>query len=96
MNFIEHVMRVMTHIVIGAALGLAAWVPWSGWLVVTGRIAPAHRLAEVKTLMGVAPAGLAAPMQLVPVHAAGESLPACHGPQPPTRPSATALSGADL
>ncbi len=43
MNFIERVMRVMTHINIGAALGLAAWVLWSGWQVVTGQIAPAYR-----------------------------------------------------
>ena len=40
MKFIERVMRVMTHINIGAALGLAAWVLWSGWPVVTGQIAP--------------------------------------------------------
>lgn len=40
MNFIGRVMRVMTPINIGAALGLAAWMLWSGWQFVTGQIAP--------------------------------------------------------
>ena len=57
MNFIERVMRVMTHINMGAALGLAAWVLWSGWQVVTGQITPAYRVAEVKALMTIANAG---------------------------------------
>lgn len=36
MNTIERVMRVMTHVNIGAALGMVAWVAWSGMLVVGG------------------------------------------------------------
>jgi hypothetical protein len=95
-NFIDRVMRVVTHINVGAALGLAAWVLWSGWQVVTGQIVPTHRVAEVKALMSMAHAGPSAPMQLVPAHAAGGSLPPCHHPQPATRQSAVALSGADL
>ena len=62
MNFIERVMRVMTHINIGAALGLAAWVLWSGWQVVTGHIAPAYSAAEVKATVWVQkPRGSASP-----------------------------------
>ena len=65
MSFIERVMRVMTHINIGAALGLAAWVMWSGWQVVTGQIAPAYRVAEVKALMSLTHAGLVLLRQLM-------------------------------
>jgi hypothetical protein len=31
MHFTERVMRIMTHVNVGAALGLVAWVLWSGW-----------------------------------------------------------------
>jgi hypothetical protein len=95
-NFIERVMRVMTHINIGAALGLTAWVLWSGWHIVTGQIVPVYRVAEFKPLMSAAHAGQSAPRRLVPVHAAGGSLPPCHDPQPAMRQHAVALSGADL
>ena len=96
MNFIERVMRVMTHINIGAALGLAAWVLWSGWQVVTGQIAPAYRVAEVKALMSLAHAGETAPMHLVPVQAGAAALPPCHTATPAPQPSALVLTGADL
>lgn len=96
MNFVERVMRVMTHINIGAALGLTAWVLWTGWQVVTGQIVLAYRVVEVKALMKVAHAGQPAPMQFVPVHAAGGSFPPCHAPQPAPQQSAVALSGGDL
>ena len=96
MNFIERVMRVMTHINIGAALGLAAWVLWSGWQVVTGQIAPAYRVAEVKALMSLAHAGETAPMHLVPVQAGAAALPPCHTATPAPQPSAVVLTGADL
>ena len=36
MNTIERVMRVMTHVNIGCALGMVAWVASSGMLVVGG------------------------------------------------------------
>ncbi len=36
MKPLERVMRVMTHINIGATLGTAAWVLWSGARIVTG------------------------------------------------------------
>ncbi|WP_162911011.1 hypothetical protein [Azohydromonas sediminis] len=29
--------RLMTHVNIGAALGMVAWLAWSGWQVVTGQ-----------------------------------------------------------
>ena len=96
MNFIERVMRVMTHINIGAALGLAAWVLWSGWQVVTGQIAPAYRVAEVKALMSLAHAGETAPMHLVPVQAGAAALPLCHTAAPAPQRSAVVLTGADL
>jgi hypothetical protein len=95
-NFIERVMRVMTHINIGAALGLAAWVLWSGWQVVTGQIAPAYRVAEVKALMSLAHAGETAPMHLVPVQAGAAALPPCHTAAPAPQRSAVVLTVADL
>lgn len=96
MNLIERVMRVMTHINIWAALGLAAWVMWSGWQVVTVQIAPAYRVAEVKALMSLAHAGEPAPMHLVPVQAGAEALPPCHTATPAPQRSALVQTGADL
>jgi hypothetical protein len=94
MNFIERVMRVMTHINIGASLGLMAWVLWSGWQVVTGQIAPTYSAAEVRALTTLAHAGHAAPaapMRLRPAGAGGAALPPCH-----ELPPAVALKGTDL
>ena len=54
MDFIERVMRVMTHLNIGAALGMVAWLLWSGWQVVTGQIAPAQRMAEARAVIRMA------------------------------------------
>ena len=96
MNFIERVMRVMTHINIAAALGLVAWVLWSGWHVVTGQIAPEYRVAEVKALMSLAHAGEPASMHLAPAQAGAGELPPCHTTVPPPQPSAVVLTGADL
>lgn len=93
MNFIERVMRVMTHINIGAALALAAWVLWSGWQVVTGQLTPAYRVSEVKALMSLAHAGEPVPMHLVPVQAGGAALPPCHAAP---KQVALDLPGADL
>lgn len=96
MNLIERVMRVMTHLNIGASLGLAAWVLWSGWQVVAGQVVPAYRVAEFKALMGAAHAGAPVPLPLVAAPAAGGSLAPCHEPPPAPRQAAVALSGADL
>ncbi len=96
MNFIERVMRVMTHINIGVGLGLAAWVMWSGWQVVTGQIAPVYSVAEVKALMSLAHAAEPVPMRLVPVQAGNGALPPCHTAAPAPLPSAVVLTGADL
>ena len=85
MSLIERVVRVMTHINIGAALGLVAWVLWSGWQVVTGQIAPSSRAAEVKALMSVAHAGEPVRLSLVPMQADHGALPltvAMAKPQP--------------
>ena len=35
MKIIERVMRVMTHVNIGATLGMAAWILWSGMEIVS-------------------------------------------------------------
>jgi hypothetical protein len=96
LNFIECVMRVMTHINIGAALGLAAWVLWSGWQVITGQIAPGYRAAEVRALMHTAHAGQPAPLHLVPVQAGTAALPPCHAAAASPRQAAVDLTGADL
>lgn len=96
MNFFERVMRVMTHINIGASLGIAAWVMWSGWLLVTGQISPAYRVAEVKALMSTAHAGQSRAMQLVPVQASVDAVPPCHAAMPASQRAAAALSEADL
>lgn len=96
MNFIERVMRIMTHINVGAVLGLAAWVLWSGWQVVAGQITPAYSAAEVRALVGVAHAGQPSPMQLVPVRAQGEATLPCHEVQPSVRRADVAMSDADL
>lgn len=96
MNFIERVMRVMTHINIGAAMGLAAWMLWSGWQVVTGQIRPGNRMAEVKALMSAAPAGGRAPLRLVPVPAGADAQPACHAAASAPKPAAVVLTEADL
>lgn len=96
MNFIERVMRAMTHINIGAALGLAAWVLWSGWQVVTGQITPAYRAAEVKALVSLAHAGEPSPMHLVPVQAGAGALPPCHTTAAVSKQAAAGMTEADL
>lgn len=96
MNFVERVVRVMTHINIGAALGLAAWVLWSGWQVATGQITPGYRVAEVKALMSLAHEGTPAPMYLVPMQPGAVALPPCHTAAPAPNQAALVLTGADL
>lgn len=106
MNFLERVMRVMTHINIGAGLGLMAWVLWTGWQVATGQITPSYSAAEVRALRTLAHAGHAAhvaqvattahaahagPMGLQPVMAGSAAPPPCHESQP-----VEALKGSDL
>lgn len=96
MNFIERVMRVMTHINIGAAMGLATWVLWSGWQVVTGQISPGYRMAEVKAVMSPAHAGEPARLRLVPVQQGADALPSCHTSVPAPKQAARVLTEADL
>lgn len=96
MNFIERVMRVMTHVNIGAALGLAAWLLWSGWQVVTGQITPGHRVAEVQALMRMAHAGDPPAMPLLPFQAGAQALPPCHAAAPTPATVAWVRAEADL
>ena len=96
MNFIERVMRAMTHLNIGAALGLAAWLLWSGWQVVTGQHPPAYVEAEARALLSLASAGPQVPMRLVPVQADAMALHPCQCVAPSPKPEALTLTGADL
>jgi hypothetical protein len=46
MSFSDPVMRLlrlMTHVNMGAGLGMLAWLTWSGWQIVTGQMAPPPR-----------------------------------------------------
>lgn len=48
MKTIERVLRVMTHVNIGATLGMAAWILWSGLQIVglpSATPPPSHRPA---------------------------------------------------
>ena len=96
MNFIECVVRVMTHINMVAALGLAAWVLWSGWQVVTGQVTPGYRVAEAMALMSLTQAVEPAPVHLVPVRAGAGALPACNTAAPAPQRSAVVLTGGDV
>jgi hypothetical protein len=95
MTLIERVMRVMTHINIGSALALFAWVVWSGWQLASGPVASDRTKAEASSRLSPPRADPATPMRLIPMRA-GETLPLCcqlgTGAQEPLG----ALSGADL
>ncbi|MEQ1684932.1 MAG: hypothetical protein ABL916_14895 [Burkholderiaceae bacterium] len=54
MKTIERVVPVMTHVNVGATLGMAAWVPLSGHLVVSGKwtIPPGHTTATPEQTTG--------------------------------------------
>lgn len=91
---VMRLMRLMTHVNIGVALGLAAWIAWSGWQVASGQRQPAYRTAEVRALLAAADAARPLPMRLVPVAAAGQALPSCDEPSPRSSPAEPA--GTDL
>lgn len=61
MNSIERLLRLMTHLNIGAMLGMAAWVVWSGALIVGGDIRPrsVNREDAAKPACCLVQAGLA-------------------------------------
>jgi hypothetical protein len=67
LNSIERVMRVMTHVNIGATIGMAAWILWSGHLVVSGQwtTAPGPRL-DAQTRATGSQQPIASPCCLVP------------------------------
>lgn len=96
MNFIERVMRIMTQVNIGAALGMVAWLLWSGWQIVTGQIAPAHNMVEVQAVMRLAHSGGAARLHLVPAQAGSVAAPHCHEAPPSPSRVAAVLTGEDL
>jgi hypothetical protein len=45
---IERAMRVMTHVNIGGALGVAAWIAWSSLQGPAGDLTPAPEQASVR------------------------------------------------
>lgn len=87
MKTLERVMRVMTHINIGATLGTAVWLLWSGSQVVSGQWTRAPR--------GSAPTPPGLHRSVVPsccfVPAAGPSLQAL-ADQRPARDSGIAVA----
>jgi len=90
MNFVERIMRVMTHVNIGAALGMLAWVLWSGWLVTSGQVEPPYR----PQFIGARASGAAS---MPPVSAlAGRTSPPCHEAVRTVPPDAPVHSADDL
>jgi hypothetical protein len=86
---VMRLVRFMTHLNIGAMLGMAAWLIWSSWQVSTGQV-PLHRV-DLPVLTEPEP------MRLVPVKAAtrfeGHCLPAAAETR---RALDDQVSGADL
>jgi hypothetical protein len=56
MHPIERVMRVMTHLNIGLALGMVGWIAWSGVLVVSGELPVRLSVPTAPTTAAPAPA----------------------------------------
>ncbi len=56
MRTIERMMRVMTHLNIGTALGMVLWVGWSGLQIVNGNV-PAQRIERPDATATPAPRG---------------------------------------
>jgi hypothetical protein len=91
---VMRLMRLMTHANIGAAMGLVAWLAWSGWLVVSGQWPLPQRASDIRASLAAAPASRQPPMQLIPAGQVSHAQPSCHGPAAvPARPPVT---GADL
>lgn len=61
MKAIERVVRVMTHVNIGAALGMTAWLLWSGYQAVSG---DRERPSPQRTSPSPAADGVAQPVSL--------------------------------
>jgi hypothetical protein len=95
-NFIERVMRVMTHINVGATLALMAWFLWSGWPMFNGQVASPGRSADIEALLVMANASPAERLELVPMSSDGTALPPCRRPHAAPNRAEQELSGADL
>jgi hypothetical protein len=85
-------IRIVTHINIGVALGLVAWVVWSGWMVATGQLVPAHTPAEIRAWMAPPPA---AHLQAATTPGA-QTFAACHHDTPAVAPGGPLLKGEEL
>ncbi len=79
MSFIQRVMRVMTHVNIGATLGLVAWLAWASLEVASGaRPIPRHPPVD-RSPAGSRPVSL--PCCFVPGTPAGPALLEAHEAQ---------------
>ncbi len=84
----HRLMRWMTHLNIGAALGMVAWVAWSGWLVMTGQIGTPPQRPAMPSL-GAAQSKHStphsAPVRLLTAEEAAAAHAHCHPPASPAR-----------
>ena len=86
---VMRLMRLMTHLNIGAMLGMAAWLIWSGWQVT-------HAQFDIPRTDLPSATG-SEPMRLVPVSMAAQAAGHCEpAPSAVRQASDSALSGADL
>jgi hypothetical protein len=86
---VMRLMRLMTHLNIGAMLGMAAWLIWSGWQVTNSQI-------DIPRTYLPAASG-SEPMRLVPVSMAAQAAGHCEpAPMAARQASDSTLSGADL
>jgi hypothetical protein len=94
-------IRWMTHLNIGAALGMVAWVAWSGWQVMTGQIGnPPQRPPSAALLSAHAPhrahgpnTPAGQPLHLLTAQEAADAHAHCH---PPAKPEAWAAKQAPV
>lgn len=68
MPFLEKAMRAMTHLNIGAAIAMFAWILWSGQQIVNGDVPVASRssVASPAQSKPVAESSLRAPAEAMP------------------------------
>lgn len=59
MSFIETMMKAMTHLNIGAAIAMLAWILWSGLAILSGDIPAARHTVAQASQQQLAPAGQA-------------------------------------
>jgi hypothetical protein len=95
MTLIARVMRAMTHINIGSALALFAWVVCSGGQVASGAVTPDHTAPAASSRSSLPPADAASPMGSIPARS-GQARPPCCQRRPGVQEAPASLSGTDL